>query len=62
MKYRIIKEYGLYYPQVKKLFCWGSTSYPTSSYHTLDDALQDVEEHKRIFSKINKTDIVWRSW
>lgn len=62
MKYRIIKEYGLYYPQQKRMFWWQSTSYPISAYHTVEEAIEDIEEHKRIFSKIRKIDVVWRSW
>lgn len=62
MKYRVIKEYGLFYPQRQRLFFWTSTTEPTSSYHTLEEALEDIESHKRIFSKIRKVDIVWRSW
>lgn len=62
MKYRIIKEYGLYYPQTKRLFWWQSTTDPVSSYDTLEEAQSDIEEHKNIFSKIRKVDVVWRSW
>lgn len=62
MKYRVIKEYGLFYPQMKHLFWWQSTTDPVSSYHTLEEALQDIEQHKSIFSKIRKVDVVWRSW
>lgn len=61
-KYRIIKEYGLYYPQQKNLFWWQSTSDPVSAYHTLEEALEDIEQHERISSKTHKVDIVWRSW
>lgn len=61
MKYRVIKEYGLFYPQMKHFFWWQSTTDPVSSYHTLEEALQDIEQHKRIFSKIRKVDVVWRS-
>lgn len=62
MKYRVIKEYGLFYPQMKHFFWWKSTTDPVSSYRTLEEALQDIEQHKRIFSKIRKVDVVWRSW
>lgn len=63
MKYRIIKEYGLFYPQMRRwLFFWASTTDPVSSYHTLEEAKVDIEQHKEIFSKIRKVDIVWRSW
>lgn len=63
MKYRIIKEYGLFYPQMRNwgLF-WTSTTDPVSSYHTLEEAKADIEQHKEIFSKIRKVDVVWRSW
>lgn len=62
MKYRVVKEYGLYYPQMKRLFWWQSTTDPASSYGTLEEAQADIEEHKNIFSKIHKVDVVWRSW
>lgn len=62
MKYRIIKQYGLFYPQTKWLLWWQPTSDPASSYDTLEEAKTDIEEHKHLFSKIHKVDVVWRSW
>jgi hypothetical protein len=61
VKYRVVKEYGLFYPQTKGWFVWWSTSEPTSAYHTLEEAIVDIEEHKRIFTK-KKTNVVWRSY
>jgi len=61
MKYRVIKKFGLFYPEVRSLFWWSSTSEPATSYHSLEDAIKDIEDHKNIFTK-RKTDVVWRSW
>lgn len=63
MKYRVVKEYGLYYPQVRVLFFWWeSTTDPAYGEHTLEAAKADIEMHKKLFSKIHKVDVVWRSW
>lgn len=60
MKYRIIYEYGLYYPQYKQLWWWRNTTWPEAKYHTKEEALEDIEQHKAIFGKdAKKPEIVW---
>jgi hypothetical protein len=62
MKYRVIKEWGLYAPQMRRFFIWTSTSEPATKYNTLEEAIADIESHKRIFAKNSKTEVVWWSW
>lgn len=60
MKYRIIKEYGLYYPQRKILFWWSATEEPNLGYHEESEALTVIHEHNKMFGKDSKKkDIVW---
>lgn len=60
MKYRIIYEYGCYYPQYKQFWWWTNTSWPEARYHTKEEALEDIEQHKQIFSKeAKKKNVVW---
>lgn len=60
-KYRIIFEYGLYYPQVRHwLGFWHNTSEPTAAFDTKEEAMEEIEKHKRIFSKKPK-EVVWES-
>lgn len=61
MKYRIIKEYGLFYPQVKFFFfLWKATEYPNNGYHEQSDALNAIQEHNKMFGKNSGNGtIVW---
>lgn len=61
MKYRIIKEYGLFYPQMKFLFFWWkATEYPNNGYHEQSDALDAIQAHNKIFGKdAKKKNVVW---
>ena len=61
MRYRVIREYGLFYPQVRQFgFWWHSTTDPEAICCTLDEALEDIEQHKKVFSKgAKKKTVVW---
>ena len=60
MKYRVTLEYGLYEPQFREWFIWKNTSYPAASFHTLDEALEEIEAHKKMLSRKGKQ-VVWQS-
>lgn len=60
MKYRVTLEYGLYEPQFREWFIWKNTSYPAVSFHTLDEALEEIESHKKMLSRKGKQ-VVWES-
>lgn len=60
MKYRIIKEYGLFYPQRKLLLWWVATEEPNYGYHTIEDASDAITQHNKMFGKnANKKNVVW---
>ena len=60
IKYRIIREYGLYYPQKKFIFWWVATEEPNNGYHTEVEAFSAVQQHNKMFGKDSKKkDIVW---
>lgn len=60
IKYRIVYEYGLYYPQQRMWFHWISVNEPAFGHHTKEDALKDIESHNKMFGKDSgKKDIVW---
>lgn len=61
MKYRIIKEYGLFYPQVEFFFfLWRAVEYPDNGYHAESDALNAIQEHNKMFGKSSGNgNIVW---
>jgi hypothetical protein len=62
VKYRVVKEYGLFYPQMRRFFIWASIHDVATGYHTIEEARDEIEGHKKIFSKIHKVDVVRRSW
>ena len=61
VKYRVVKQAGsmLYYPEMKQLWWWKSIDYEETGFRTLEEALENIEQHKRIFSKKPK-EVVWR--
>lgn len=60
IKYRVIKEYGLYYPQQKVWFWWTSVNEPAFGHHTQESAMEDIHSHNKMFGKdSNKKDVVW---
>lgn len=60
MKYRVIKEYGFFYPQRKLLFWWVSTEEPNNGYHEESEALVAIEKHNKIFGRDSKKkNVVW---
>lgn len=64
MKYRIICEYGIYYPQVKSWYWpwWHSTNEPPCGCHSLEEAQEEIRMHKKVFSKEYKQKVVWESY
>lgn len=60
MKYRIIKKYGLYYPQRKLLWWWTEVEDPNYGYCSESDALDSIQNHNKLFGKDSgKEDVVW---
>lgn len=60
MKYRIVKEYNLFYPQRKLFFWWQATEEPNYGYATENEALGAVQQHNRLFGKDSrKKNVVW---
>lgn len=60
MKYRVIREYGLYYPQMKRLFWWQAIDYPSIPYSEESDALIAIKQHNEMFGKDSKKNkVVW---
>lgn len=60
MKYRVVKEQGVYKPQVRVFFFWWCSIESEALFHTtLEGALAAIEEHKRTFKR-RKTEVVWR--
>lgn len=60
-KYRVVKKYGeCFFPQVKGILFWGPIDATRRCWPTLEMALIEIEEHKRIFSKDSKrAEVVW---
>ncbi len=66
MKYRIIYEYGIYYPQVKSWLPWPrwhSTNEPPCACQSLEEAQEEIRLHKKVFSKEdNQKKVDWESY
>lgn len=60
-KYRVINKYNEFWPQQLRFRCWWSAiDWQTTSFSSLEEALEDIEDHKRVFSKeFNKGVVVW---
>lgn len=62
MKYRIIEDGGMYYPQIKGWWGWNYVEHDTYSflvcYKRLEEAISFVE---RIKANKNNTKVVWYS-
>lgn len=60
-KYRVIYKDRTYQPQRRfMLFFWQNTTEPSAHYLTLDEAKEDIQQHKRIFDKeLNRAKVVW---
>lgn len=58
MKYRVIKECGMFYPQMKQCWYWRSINADVISFDTEEEAIADIQLHKKIFGK-RKIEVVY---
>lgn len=51
MKYRVIKEYGVYYPQMRQWWRWTSINADVFGFDTAEEAIADIQLHKKVIGK-----------
>lgn len=51
MKYRVIKEYGEYIPQMKQWRMWMAVNEPVKGFETEEEAIAEIRLHKKMFGK-----------